>query len=880
MEREVNSSLIRIKSTVDYILVQGKQRMDRHRVRLVPYADTDHRLVYVDFPAGNIQAHRKYMEPKEKFPVPLPTGTDRTVADVIFEECLAQKPKPKAKEKETARPNWVSETTWDLIRCKAALRSLRGTTARRAERQRLKKAIKAGLKTDRESRLERAAEEIEAAMEKDTQLGYRLLSRWYKRREGKGTKLSPVAMGLIEQEYGELYAKPPAPTGEMIPLGRVMAQAFHVPDHIPDDYEIRAAAKRMRRGKAPGPTGLSVDHLRFWADSKDTTKWDKVVELVQYMFETGETPSAFKMGTLVLVPKAEIGKYRGIALLECLYKLLSCLVNIRVCKSIRFHDGVHGFRAKRSCSTGILEVKLSMQRARRAGQIYHQIFLDLSKAYDTLDRERMNQVLMAYGIGPRIMALLEDAWKDSGVVPKKAGRFGGVIRTDRGVKQGDIPSPTFFNLVIDAILHAEEESRAQDEAPAVLDTSFYADDGRIGSYDAKAVQRSLDVFTDLFSRMGLKMNAGKTEAMSSTMATRPTSIRTGAYHRKLAQSGAEYKTRSTEMGSCPVCAKPLQKRSLARHLRDQHPGAAPAPLDLEGLASPVRLGRAREYQLRMAGNSSTKCPDASCPFEAGLPNIMRRHFLFRHPRDTIHINGDTNFAKCTKCGMMVKQPVTAKHWNTSQCQAGTRRMEARALTAVAAAADSAPATFYVGTKQLNMVNEFKYLGRIISRDDSDLAACVRNISRARSKWGELSRILRADGATTATTARFYMVIVSAVLLYSCETWVVTRRMENMLTAFHNRCARTIGKTFIRCINAEENLWEYPAVADTLRAAGLETLNCYMMRRRVKFKAYAVTRKSYQECKKTTSVAQPFPTLWEQLDAAELNERDPDVASGT
>jgi hypothetical protein len=65
--------------------------------------------------------------------------------------------------------------------------------------------------------------------------------------------------------------------------------------------------------------------------------------------------------------------------------LLSALINRRVCKNVKWHDAVHGFIAGRSCSTAILEVKLAMQLAKRRGQVYHQIFLDLSKAYDNLD---------------------------------------------------------------------------------------------------------------------------------------------------------------------------------------------------------------------------------------------------------------------------------------------------------------------------------------------------------------------------------------------------------------------------------------------------------------------------------------------------------------
>jgi hypothetical protein len=141
------------------------------------------------------------------------------------------------------------------------------------------------------------------------------------------------------------------------------------------------------------------------------------------------------------------------------------------------------------------------------------------------------------------------------------------------------------------------------------------------------------------------------------------------------------------------------------------------------------------------------------------------------------------------------------------------------------------------------VPEFKYLGRVISRDDLDLAACLRNVARARAKWGEVNRVLRRDGASVGTTARFYMVIVSAVLLFGSETWVVTQRIENLLVTFHNKCARIIGHTYIRpkisspgATASATTEWEYPSVAHSLKQAHLLPLRTYLNRRRVTFRA--------------------------------------------
>jgi hypothetical protein len=80
------------------------------------------------------------------------------------------------------------------------------------------------------------------------------------------------------------------------------------------------------------------------------------------------------------------------------------------------------------------------------------------------------------------------------------------------------------------------------------------------------------------------------------------------------------------------------------------------------------------------------------------------------------------------------------------------------------------------------VTKFRYLGRILSQDDSDLSACVRNIQRATLQWAAVSKVLKREGVSKESFARLYKVIVSTVLLYGSDTWVVTRRMEELLTS--------------------------------------------------------------------------------------------------
>ena len=88
---------------------------------------------------------------------------------------------------------------------------------------------------------------------------------------------------------------------------------------------------------------------------------------------------------MVLIPKGK-KDYRGIGLVEVMWKLVAAILNLRLTASITYHDFLHGFRAGRGTGTATLEAKLLQQLADSREEVLYMIFMDLNKAYDALDR--------------------------------------------------------------------------------------------------------------------------------------------------------------------------------------------------------------------------------------------------------------------------------------------------------------------------------------------------------------------------------------------------------------------------------------------------------------------------------------------------------------
>ena len=180
----------------------------------------------------------------------------------------------------------------------------------------------------------------------------------------------------------------------------------------------------------------------------------KIVEIVRRSFELGDMPRAFFNGTLVIMPKDDVGGKRGLGLLETLHKLNSQITNLRMANAIIFSQDVHGFRRQRGTFTAIGEAKLRMQMATCKSKTIYQIYLDLSKAYDSIDRNRIKHMLRKCEVGPNLMNYIEKVWDNQCFTLRQDQFYSEGMSVDRGVTQGDINSPIIFNIIVDAMLRA------------------------------------------------------------------------------------------------------------------------------------------------------------------------------------------------------------------------------------------------------------------------------------------------------------------------------------------------------------------------------------------------------------------------------------------
>jgi hypothetical protein len=130
------------------------------------------------------------------------------------------------------------------------------------------------------------------------------------------------------------------------------------------------------------------------------------LKLVQAVWDHGNIPPQLLWVIVVLIPKGG-GDYQGIGLLEPMWKVCEQVIDTRL-NRIPLHESLHGCCHGRSTGTAVMEAKLAQQLAHLEQVPFYGVFLNLKKAFDSMDRERCFLILGGYGVGPKMIHLIQN----------------------------------------------------------------------------------------------------------------------------------------------------------------------------------------------------------------------------------------------------------------------------------------------------------------------------------------------------------------------------------------------------------------------------------------------------------------------------------------
>ena len=287
--------------------------------------------------------------------------------------------------------------------------------------------------------------------------------------------------------------------------------------------ELNRAINKLKRNKTPGVDLIANEIFMIMPEKLR----EKLVEDLEECRINSTFPKDWKETEIKWIFKEKgsptmIKNYRPIALLNTAYKIYTRIMTERLEivaeKFGMLSDAQQGFRADRSCMAAGLMMKIIMNRRLRKETPLHVAFIDISKAYDTVNHETLWKIMEESGIKGKLIENIKELYKENQI--KAITPYGKTkgVEMKRGIRQGCPLSPLLFAMYVEPIEQEMEKlNRNKESEPGIL---MYADDMIIWAETKEELETKLSKMYETMEQLGLEMSMDKTEIQKNKYETR------------------------------------------------------------------------------------------------------------------------------------------------------------------------------------------------------------------------------------------------------------------------------------------------------------------------------------------------------------------------
>ena len=302
--------------------------------------------------------------------------------------------------------------------------------------------------------------------------------------------------------------------------------------------EVEIAIAKTGNRKAPGEDGIPAEIFKHGGDAIIK----KLHQIFLQVWACEKVPTDWRDAIFVTIFKKKgdstvCGNYRGISLLSVAGKIFAKLLLNRINDTVEkiLPEAQCGFRKSRSTADMIFAARQIQEKCLEKDKDLYMVFIDLTKAYDTVSRDLLWQLLKRYGIPDKIINILESFHSGMEGKVSRQGEILEPFKINNGLRQGCVLAPVLFNIFFTAVFAAAFQelgegipiryklndrifdSRNLQSKTAVFKTFIrellYADDCALIAHSQQELQDMLSRFSSAVSKFGLTISLKKTEVV-------------------------------------------------------------------------------------------------------------------------------------------------------------------------------------------------------------------------------------------------------------------------------------------------------------------------------------------------------------------------------
>ena len=287
-----------------------------------------------------------------------------------------------------------------------------------------------------------------------------------------------------------------------------------IPDLNIDDAEIIKCVRDLDVSKS---SALEYLPSKIFKEAV-LHKPHRFIKIIKLCIETGKIPEKWKVATVTPLPKGgnltDVSNYRPISVLPIPGKILERLIHTHISKHLDLHNilvkNQGGYQKGKSTLDSISGFVDDIQSNRNKGNITLAAFIDIKKAFDSVNYNILIKKLENYGIRNRTLTLIENYLSRRQQCTVANNTRSTLLPLTCGVPQGSILGPLFFLLYINDCIQPDDDHK----------TILYADDsvlyvsGKNLNVLTFRLKTALTSFLSWTSINKLTLNQSKTKLMT------------------------------------------------------------------------------------------------------------------------------------------------------------------------------------------------------------------------------------------------------------------------------------------------------------------------------------------------------------------------------